>query len=154
MNLWNKKKYKIIFLRKQFNAMFIEKVLKLQNIKPIVKFGKKEFHISIENTTYITKKNVKVYFFDYDSGNQLSFIEIEKQLNPDELDLIIGQNLIKELTSGVIDNKKEKILWMVIGVIMGALLAIVITMSIYTNRIQELMQEFNDSIPLYPVLPT
>jgi hypothetical protein len=134
------KKYKVVFLRKQFEAIFVERILQLDNIQQIVSLGNKKYEVKIGNLTYIVK-NQKVYFMDYDTGSQFSFVENKKQLAPEELDLIVGQKIIRELTSGVLDNQKEKFFLIVLGAILGALLMGLILMYYYTTKIQELFIE-------------
>lgn len=135
------KKYKIIFIRKQFNAYFIFRIVQSNDIKKMLNLSGKEFALSVENPLYINRMQ-KVYVLDYDSGSQMTFTEAKAFMTPEELDLIVGQKIIKELTSGVIDNKKEKLMNMLLGFIMGALLAALVAIVYYTGQIQDMMEDY------------
>ena len=139
-----RRKYKICFLRQHFEALFIAKVLETNEIKPIISLKDKEFVLDLSKPAYIGKQ--KIYFFDIDSGKQLVFNGVLPLLKPSELDLIVGQKIIKELTAGVIDNKKEKILWVLLGVLIGGLIAVVICMGIYNDKIQTLIKEYTTNV--------
>jgi hypothetical protein len=135
------KKYKILFIRKQFNAYFIVKVIQTNKIEKMIGFSGKEFAISVENPLYIVGSQ-KVYILDIDKGSQLTLLEAKANMTPEELDLIVGQKIIRELTSGVIDNKKEKLLNMLIGFAFGALLAALVAIVYYTGQIQQLTEDW------------
>lgn len=135
------KKYKILLIRKHHNAYFLIKVVQQNDLKPIVKFNDKEFTVSIENPCYITSKQ-RIYLLDYDNGSQFTLNEAKALMNPTDLDLIVGQKIIKELTAGVIDNRKEKMINMLLGFVMGALIAAMVAILYYTNQIQELIEEY------------
>jgi hypothetical protein len=135
------KRYKIIFIRKQFNAYFVFRVVQTNDIKKMIALSGKEFALSIENPLYINRMQ-KTYVLDYDSGSQLTFTEAKAYMTPDELDMIVGQKIIRELTSGVIDNKKEKLINMLLGFVMGALLAAIVAIVYYTNQIQQLIEDY------------
>ncbi len=62
-------------------------------------------------------------------------------LTPEEIDLFMSQNLVKELANGVIDNKKEKMFTLISGIIVGALIASLIIVLIYTQKINEIYSE-------------
>jgi hypothetical protein len=140
------KKYKIIFIRKQFNAYFVARIIQTNDIKKTIALTGKQFGISIENPLYISKMQ-KVYCLDFDSGSQLTFNEAKAFMTPEELDLIVGQKIIKELTSGVIDNKKEKLAMILLGLIMGALIAALVLMMYYTDKIQNMLEDYAEEEP-------
>jgi hypothetical protein len=111
------------------------------DIKKMIALSGKEFALSIENPLYINRMQ-KTYVLDYDSGSQLTFTEAKAYMTPEELDMIVGQKIIRELTSGVIDNKKEKLINMLLGFVMGALLAAIVAIVYYTNQIQQLIEDY------------
>lgn len=135
------KKYKILLIRKQFNAYFIVRTIQTNKIEKMIQIGNKQFAISIENPLYINKLQ-KVYILDYDNGSQLTLLEAKANMSPEELDLIVGQKIIKELTAGVIDNKKEKLINLILGFVMGALIAAIVAIVYYTGQIQQLMEDY------------
>lgn len=149
MSIW-RRKYKIYFLRKHFEALFIAKILETDEIKPIISLSGKKYTLNLQTPAFIGKQ--KVYFFDYDSGAQFAFEESIPLMKPEDLDLIVGQKIIKELTSGVIDNKKEKIFWVLMGIILGGLIAVVICMGVYNDKIQKLIAEYTKNV--IPIIGT
>ena len=143
MGLFERKlKYKIIFVRKEYSTMFVVKLMSLKTPKPLVRIKEKTFSISYEIPAY---SNIleKVYFIDFESGSQLKFDIIQRKLNPNELDLIVSNKIVKEIASGVLDDIKTKILYISIGAIIGGLLAAMIVMSVYQNKIDEMYNEMS-----------
>lgn len=148
------KPYKIVFLRKEYKTMYVIKTLHLSSIKNIIKLPNKSYKLDLSCPLF-NNKSTKVFFLDFDNGTQLLFKNIERELKPEELDMIIGNKLIKELTSGLMDNKKEKIMMVVLGIILGALLSAVIVMMIFQNKIQKILQtQIDDTTPSIPIIPT
>lgn len=148
------KPYRIIFLRKEYQTMNVVKILNLSTISEIIKISKKAYKLDMSSPLY-NNKMIKIFFLNYDSGSQLVFKEIKRELKPHELDMIIGNKLIKELTSGLIDNKKDKIMMIILGIILGALLSAVIVMMIFQNKIQKILQtQIEDTNPSIPIIPT
>lgn len=135
-------KYKLVFLRKEFDTVNVVKVKVLKSLKKLEKDKKKRYVLDIEHPAYVNR-NIKYYFIDYDSGSQFHLIENPSLMNPEELDMIVGNRIIKELTSGVMDNKKEKLLMVIVGAIIGGLLATSIVLSIMNKKISDIYENIN-----------
>lgn len=152
MKLFEKKKYILKFLLRIDGVLKVVKIIKTNTISTTVKLMKgNEFVITIAIPAY-SQKTQTMYYFDYISGNQLTFNQIPRQLNPKEQDMITGQKMIGNIIHGVSQNMKDRIVWILLGVIIGALTAIVICMAIYNNKIQDLMSEYQNYIPFLPTI--
>jgi len=71
----------------------------------------------------------------------LNFAEIKSLLTPEELDLYLSSDLIKKLTEGAIADKKERIINMIIGSIMGAMVAAIAMFFYMQNKIDEVLDK-------------
>lgn len=155
MNLLNK-----IFKRKKVN--FIVLLFRMQNgtlvvsnrksieLKDVVNIKGKRYVINRDKPTFINGNNI-FYCIEEQSGNSLSFHDIEASVKPEDLDLIMGQNIISELTKGVMDNKKDKLLQFAMGFIFGALVIGIILVMYYSNQIQEIL--LNNPVNEIPEIP-
>lgn len=144
--------YELIFLRKEGKTLIYLSKLKMDKInEPIVNYKNKKYVIDLERPTYV-RKTTRTFFLDYDSGSQFNLGEVAQALTPAELDMIIGNKIIRELTSGVIDNRKEKIMLIILGAIVGGLLTLSIAMMWANNKIEDLLTE--NTTPFPPVIPT
>jgi hypothetical protein len=132
----------------------MQKMKDVDSIKNIESTEKGKYIINIENPSYISNKHQRIFFIDYDSGAQLSFNEVKSELKPEELDLIVGQKIISELTKGVMNNAKEKITWFIMGLIFGILLALVIMQIYYGNKIEEMYKTESESTIVLPTIPS
>lgn len=147
-----KPKYKLVFLRKEFDTFNVVKVKVCSKLENTYRMGKKRYIIDTAHPAYI-KTNEKYYFMDIESGAQYHLLENQALMNPDELDMIVGNKIIRELTSGVMDNKKEKIVLIILGVLLGGFLATSIVLGIMNKKIQDIYTSFQDTnVPVIPVI--
>lgn len=150
-NKFMKTKYKIIVLNQEYNTMNVVRIIKTTKLPEKVRIdGNKTYLINNEFPSY-SHKLEKIYFIDYKTGNQILFDTIKRVLNPNELDLILSTNIVKDLAIGVMDNKKEKIIWLIIGLIIGGLITAVLLMNYYQSQINEFYQNpiSNSSVIVY-----
>lgn len=147
----SKTKYKVVFLRKEYQTMNVVKILDVKKLSDTIKIGNRSFMMNWQNPSY-NSGLTKIYFIDFVEGAQLVFHIVKSQLNPKELDLIVGNKIIKELTSGVLDNKATLIMYLIIGFIIGGLLASLIVMMVMQSKIDAII----DTTTLLPIpyLPT
>lgn len=142
-----KNTYKIILLRTFNNTIYVEKTLKYKFLPKIIKIANgKTFNVLVNNPAFIEGKE-KVYLIDFDTGNTKSFSEIKVKMNPEDLDTIVSTKIIKELTSGIVDNKKEKIIWILVGFLIGVFLASTICLMIMNQKIEDLL--INEIPPIF-----
>lgn len=132
------KPYKVCFLHKEFGTIFLSRVIYPTSRNDVLKVGTKSFVIDWNLPAFNTQKQ-KTYLVDADTGAQLNYNEVKTQLNPNELDTIVSNKLIRELAQGLMNNSKEKLLWFVLGAIIGALVAALIVMGIFQEKITELL---------------
>lgn len=135
------KKYKFFFLRKEYGTMNLVGLIRTNNLSDTIRFKSRTYKISIDKPSFSEGK-MKIYIFDFDSGTQLKFDGIESILNPKELDLVVSNGIIKELTEGAISDKKEKIINMILGAIIGALLATMLMFFYMNSKIDEIYKSF------------
>lgn len=147
----NEIKYKIIFLRKEYSTLNVIAVLKLKSLTNVVRFRNKTYQIEIANPAF-SQKNEKVYLFDFDTGTQMKFTESNALLNPSELDSIVSTHVIKELMATATIDFKEKVINMVLGAIIGALLAVVLMFFYMNNKIDEIYKSFTVTQPIFTAL--
>lgn len=136
------KNYKIIFLRKEYSTMNLVGILKTDSISNTIRYKGKTYIISIDKPAFSEKKS-KVYIVDFDSCSQLKFDEIKCAMNPNELDLILSNQIIKELTAGAISDKREKIFNMILGAIIGALISAICMFIYMNNQIEQIYKTFS-----------
>lgn len=137
--------YIVIFLRKMDNILYKIGEKRFKHIEKSVQYAHKEYIINPSSPCY-ARKNKFIYFFDFDTGRQLTFNELSTALKPEELDLILGQKIIRDICRGL--NREEKIpyFYLVIGIILGILLGMVI--------MQFYMQDFIRNKIENPTFPT
>lgn len=143
--MFNKTKYKYIFLRKEYSTMNVATILVTKIAKTQIKLNEKTYIVNLNEPNY-NFRNEKIYLIDIESGSQISFNVNNSLLKPDELDRIIGNKLLEDITRGLFANVKEKILWVVMGLIMGALIAFMIMMFVMQNKIDEIYASMNQTI--------
>lgn len=140
----NKPKYVVVFLRKYQKSMMVVKKREYSSINKLLKGKGKKFVIDINNPCYILD-NKKYYFVDYENGSNYFFNEVKFAMKPDELDSIVSNNIIQKLIKGVIDNKKMKILYFVVGCVIGILAGLFIMQIIMQKKLEELWLEFKEN---------
>jgi len=146
--MFNKKKFKLILIRKEFQTLNVIKVVTTNTLGSTAKILDKTYPIIIQYPTYLDGLQ-KVYMLDFDSGSQLKFSEIEALLKPEELDLIISTNVIKDLTAGALD-KKEKIMVGIMGFIIGVLSGVAGMMFYMQSEINRIYE----SLGITVIVPT
>lgn len=142
--MFNKKKYKIILIRKEYQTINAIKSITTNNINPTLKYLEKTYPINIQYPTFCDGTQ-KVYMIDFEKGSQLKFEEVEALINPSELDTMISNNFIKELMAGALD-KKEKMIMAIMGFIMGVLTGVVGMMFYMQEEINTIYESLGISV--------
>lgn len=141
-----KSKYKYYFMRLEHGTFHIVKIRTLREPKELIGFKDKQFKIDLSNPLYINRnKAVICYFIDMDSGNQLTFNQIESKANPEDLDIIVGQSIIKELTKGISTNKMDILKYIVVGLLFGGLVVGLIMNIYYSGKITDIYADYGNS---------
>lgn len=141
INYIKRTRYIVVFVRKEYDSFCIVSQKELKDCNKAIKITEnKSIIVGLENPTYINK-TIRYYLFNIETGSQLLFNNSKNALTPEEIDLFMSQNLVKELANGVIDNKKEKMFTLISGIIVGALIASLIMVLIYTQKINDIYSE-------------
>lgn len=119
--MFNKKKYFAVFSIRQLES---HNVIGTKRINPTTKkvsYKKHSFLLDIEKPSYV-KGNKVYYFFSISSQQQLTFYKSDdSSINPEVIDLIMTQNIVKQLTSNLDNEFKVNMTMIIIGLIIGAL---------------------------------
>ena len=145
------KKYKVIFVIKRYDMYVVKHILNLSEINKVFAFKKRQFTVNVNNPTYVSG-GLSTYIIDYDNSSQLNFVEIKAPLGVHDLDLLFGQKIIKELTKGVLMDRKEKLWNIIIGAIVGFMLAFLIATLVYQSKIDDLYSQLLDD-SFTPIIP-
>lgn len=140
----------LVFLRQTHEGLVVVKRVERTGLSNEIKLNNHTYLIKVDTPTYLSQLD-KIYHFDYDSGSQYSFKEMKALISPEDLDSIVSGKIIKELTSGVMDNQREKLMLLLAGAIMGALIAGLGLVMYYSDQIQQLTQELYQTGGLIPV---
>lgn len=146
--------YLIYFVRIENKEPVIVKRKKYKVLPEKVKMGNKTYLINREKPNF-RLENKKIYYINIESGN--SFVvetenkekvdkisEKENGLTAEQIDVIIGNEILRQIAKGVLDNKKEKLFYLFIGVGVGLLLGLLIMNMYMQNKIEELNQTITD----------
>lgn len=146
------KRFKIIFVIKRYEMYVVNHVLNLQEIKPVISYKKRQFTININNPSYVSG-GISTYIIDFDDSTQLNFVEIKAPLGVHDLDLLFGRKIITELTKGVLTNKKEKLWNLIVGGIIGFMLAFLIATLVFQSKLDEIYSQLLDDsfVPIIPI---
>ena len=118
-----KKKYIVRFLIKEKEIYTIIKSKRIQPTTKEISFRDKTYIIDITNPTY--SKVLKLFFFiDIDKSDdcQLSFVKKKgsSKITADDIDMIIGKHIIKQLTSNLTDTAfKTNLMYVLFGLALG-----------------------------------
>lgn len=150
----NQLTYIFVFIKYRYETPTIIGKKKYKSLKKFAVLKNKQIPVSMDKPTYIYGKKV-YYVFNVDNGSQLSFSQMNSSVGPEELDIIMTQEIIRQLAHGIMDNFKEKLYTLIMGVVMGALITAVILVMYYTNKIEELYAELidNSSVITNPIVP-
>jgi len=139
-------KYRIIFLKELNKNLYQAGVLNLKEIKSVINYKKKKFHINTNKPAYI-RKNICYFFYNIENGSSYNFNEVQSQIDPQALDLLMGTNIIKQITSGLREEVKSNWGLLLVSFALGFLLAFLIAMYYYTAKIDQLQQQlYNNTI--------
>jgi hypothetical protein len=141
--------FTIVFVRREENRFHVVKKKTLEEPKPTIRLGKeKSYVIQYDSPTLVHGLN-RQYVLDYESGDQYLLGEATTNpLTPEELDIILGTKIVKEITSSVQKDPWQMIIPLLIGVLAGFLAAWLIASFTYQEKIDELTQLlFENSIP-------
>jgi hypothetical protein len=142
----------LIFLRKEGNTFFQIIAKRVKTLGNTFTLNKQTYVIDLSKPTYVVNYK-RFYLIDYEKG---SFYYLEKNVNPlltpTELDCIISEGLVREITKGIANNPKEKIIWFVMGCLIGALVCYMIASIYFNDKIQLLLENNIIDLPAITLL--
>lgn len=128
---------------------YVKKYLKKPNA--IIKIDNKTYTVNFKLPTYIVKNNY-YYFMDIDKGDQILSNIQAPIMNPDELDLLIGNHTIRDIVSGVSENTKDKFLYILAGALFGGLIGWLVCQNIMQSKIDALDSDNTNTITTLPTI--
>ena len=148
-----KDKYKVLLLRKEGDVLHVVRRRVFRGAPPkTVKFrGQKgTFLVDWERPLYRIGLT-RVYTVDVD-GNQVRVAgDGYSPMTPEELDVIVGTKLVRELATSVSRDPKEMLMPLILGIVAGFLAAWIIAGIYYQQQINDLMEALRDAaVPSYP----
>ncbi|MEM1793322.1 MAG: hypothetical protein QXE92_03680 [Thermofilaceae archaeon] len=96
--LLTRNKCTAIFLRKQGDAYVKVGKKRFSHRAEKIKFMDKTFLVDLKKIAYLNSTH-PIIFFDYDSGDALTFSSVQSSLSADELDIFLSKQIIKQLAS-------------------------------------------------------
>lgn len=138
--MFEKIKYKIVFVQLEFSNLSIIKIVNLKKIVSIYTNSGKTYNIDIEKPTIIDKLT-RIYYLNSENGSQLYFNEIKAILNPTELDEVINNKMLHDLLNSTLDMK-DKIINLIIGAVMGAMVTGFLAMLYMNSKLEEIYSQF------------
>jgi hypothetical protein len=133
--------FTLVFVRHEEERYHVVTKKHLKTPKATVRVGKdKSFVVQYDAPTLVHGLE-RQYVIDWESGNQYLLGEGETNpLTPEELDVILGTKIVKEITSSVSKDVWAMIIPLLIGALVGFLAAWIIASTMYQAKIDELME--------------
>lgn len=87
-----------IFLRRQGDTYVKVGKKRFSHRTEKIKFMDKTFLVDLKKIAYLNPTH-PILFFDYDSGDALTFSSVQSSLSADELDIFLSKQIIRQLAS-------------------------------------------------------
>jgi len=141
-----KPKYVVVHLKRKNNDFEEVKRQIFKSIESFEASNSGKFLCNSKQPTY-SKNNLRIYFVEYKEKNSFSFNERPQPMNLEEIDLIVSNNLIKQISSGLMDKSKILFMYVGIGLFIGLLIGLFIMNIISQNKIKQLYEDWIESQP-------
>lgn len=141
-----KPKYVVVFLQKYNERYVKDHSIVFKSIDKLKKANNEMFIIDVEHPAY-SYNNAHIFFVEKGNNTSISFYEKAQPLNIEEIDLIVANRLLYEITRGLMNDTKQLMIYLIIGVVVGALIGGFICYLIMSNKIANLYQDWIDSKP-------
>lgn len=113
-----KKKYITVFVVKENNSYSILRKKKISPSTERVRYkAGKSYKVNISVPTY--SKGLKNFYFIDEKKGQLSFLELYKDANPEAMDLIFEQGILRNIISGLMARVSSNILMVIMALSLG-----------------------------------
>lgn len=115
-----RKKYYVIWLGKQEGTYTFLKKRRISSSTENVRFIKgKAKPIKIQNPSYI--RGLKVFYFLNVEEGQLSFNKVYGSVDPQVLDMVLKQSIVKQLTSALTGSLGIDFMSLIVGLCVGGI---------------------------------
>lgn len=143
-----KPKYIVKVLLKYQDTYYVQSTRVYKTAKRFIKAVKGKIHIiNVENPHHI-EDNKRYYYVDSESNQQIVFQKTEFETNPEIIHKVIGGKTIEKMIHSVRDNVKQKIFYLIIGLIAGVLLGAIIMSEFKNAKIEELYEKLANNTPV------
>jgi len=143
----SKLRFIVKVVRREQGQMVVFRTRRLTTPTSFVKVNNRSFVVDWSAPIYINGP-IRYYVVDWDTGKQVATTgSTPHAVTPEELDTIVGTHVIREITHAVTGNNLEKLMYVIVGGIIGALTAALIMSLVYQEKIFAL-QEASQAVPL------
>lgn len=133
-------KFYILFTRDEQGQQVVFRKKRYKTLPKFVQFAQKSFQMDWSHPIYISGLT-RVYILNWTTGVQLLPSGQAPALRPEDLDVIVGTKIIREITSTVAQGDfKLKLLWGVLGAILGGLAVGLIVYIYMSGRIEDILK--------------
>jgi len=151
----NKPSFIVYLLRKEGEVWHVCGRKKLSKPRRTVKFkGGRSYTVNWASPLYVRGLK-RIYALDEGDGSQMG---IESggpaALTPDELDVIVGTKIVRELASSVRANPFEMLMPIILGAVIGFLAAWIIAGFVWQQRVDSLLKIIEDLGTPNPIFPS
>ena len=125
----------VFFTETQLEEEYVITSINIKGNPDFIKLPHRNYKIDFSKPTYVNSKGVRIYIVNIITGAQLEISGKPANVSPQDLDAIIGTKIVKEITSAVAENTKDKIIHFIIGAIIGALVGVLIAFLVMQSKI-------------------
>jgi len=147
-----KAKFVVYFLRKEGSVWHTAGRRRFRRLSKVIRFRSRSYTMDWGAPLYV-RGLTRVYALDVDKGTQMGVDSSPgpAPLSPEELDLVVGTKIVRELASSVNRSPMEMLLPIALGAVAGFLAAWIIAGIVWQQRVDELVEMLNDAVvPSWP----
>lgn len=148
-------RFVIYLLRKEGDVYHILKKKVVRKPEKTVKVLGKMYAIDFSSPLFVRGKE-RVYAVEFQSGSQfgLEGAKTPAGMTPEELDVVVGTKVIRELTQSVAHDIKDMVFPLVLGVCLGALVAWIVAQFVWQAKVDELVRMLSEQNTFNPFNPS
>lgn len=140
------RKFIVLFVRTEQNQKILYKKFVSKIMVKSISLNQKSYLINYERPLFIDKNLNRIYVIDVFTGNQMIPEESKSELNPNDLDTVVSGKFIREFVSSVGEEFKLKLVWFILGCIIGFLGGALLLALIMQQQINELTKSLTPEI--------
>jgi len=132
--------YFAVILKKQAGTYAKIVTMRFDPKDDMVRFGKKTFSIDLKNMGFRDDTarflgGKFVYYLDYATNKQMSFLEFKSKIDAEDLDLLVSRNIISQLVDRLGNVNKMSIILMILGLCLGIAIGFIIGQFVHIGGI-------------------